>query len=205
MIGRLTGAVVHEEADGTVVLDVLGVGYEVATPLGTSGRLRALTPSGPVTLHVHTHVREDQFSLFGFATAADRTAFRTLLGVSSVGPKIALSILSAMPGDELARVIARKEIGRLTAVSGVGKKTAERLLLELRDKLPLSSESSSARAVAANESPVRDARALLIGALTSMGYKPAEAERAADQLGESIDDAPLADSIREALRLLAKK
>jgi Holliday junction DNA helicase RuvA len=154
---------------------------------------------------VHTHVREDQFSLFGFATQADRTAFRTLLGVSSVGPKIALSILSAMPGDELARVIARKEIARLTAVSGVGKKTAERLLLELRDKLPLSSDASAPRSIAAGEPPARDARALLIGALTSMGYKPSEAERAADQLGEAVSDAPLADSIREALRFLAKK
>ena len=202
MIGLLTGLIAHEEADGTVVIDVHGVGYELATPLGTSGRLRAGTPTGPVKMFVHTHVREDQLSLFGFATESDRTAFRTLLGVSSVGPKIALAILSAMPAGELARVIARKELGRLTAVSGVGKKTAERLLLELRDKLAVTVDPRPAAGAA--HAPTPDARALLLGALTTMGYKPAEAERAAEQLAPTLDEVPLADAIREALRLLSK-
>src|SRR5262249_20158852 len=132
----LTGEIAESDGDGTLVVDVSGVGYEVLAPLGTAGRLRAETPHGPVTLHVHTHVREDAFQLFGFATLADRAVFRTLLGVSNVGPKIALAVLSALSAAELSRVVARKELGRLTSISGVGKKTAERLLLELRDKLP---------------------------------------------------------------------
>src|SRR5688572_8826448 len=100
MIGRLTGKVVEEE-DGTTVVDVRGVGYELVTPIGTIGR--ASTDSeGNVTFFVHTHVREDQISLFGFATDGDRVAFRTLIGVSSVGPKTAIAVLSALPANELA-------------------------------------------------------------------------------------------------------
>src|SRR5262249_8764442 len=133
MIGRLSGRVI-EEGDGTTVLDVNGVGYELVTPLGTIGRARP-DGEGRVTLFVHTHVREDQLSLFGFASEGDRLAFRTLIGVSSVGPKTAIAVLSALPAHELGLAIARKELGKLTSISGIGKKTAERLLLELKDKL----------------------------------------------------------------------
>lgn len=203
MIGRLSGRVIDEDGDGTVVLDVAGVGYEVLMPLGSLGRLRA-GGDGLVTVHVHTHVREDQISLFGFATASDRVAFRTLLSVSSVGPKIALAVLSALPADELAGVIARKEIARLTGVSGVGKKTAERLLLELRDKLaPGPSATVPLPVAAATRAGPSDPRSLLLGALTRLGYKASEAERAIGELGDRVDGAPLAELVREALRLLA--
>lgn len=206
MIGRLTGVVVDEAGDGTLVVETHGVGYEVLAPLGTVGRLRAEKPEGPMTFHVHTHVREDAFLLFGFASAFDREVFRTLLGVSNVGPKTALGVLSACPADELARVVARKELARLVAIPGIGKKTAERLLLELRDKLPAPRAESAAKPAASRggDATPPKGRALLVSALTNMGYKPAEAERAAETLGDAVDDAPLADSIREALRVLAK-
>ncbi len=203
MIGRLCG-IVTEEEDGSLLVDVSGVGYEVIAPLGTRGRARTDT-EGRQTLLVHTHVREDALQLFGFATEADRFAFRTLIGVSSIGPKSAVGILSALPAHELARAIAAKEITTLTSVSGVGKKTAERLLLELKDKLPLGPESGppSVRAPAARVSSSPKAE-LLTGALTKMGYKPAEAERAVALLGARVDAAELPVLIREALAVLAK-
>ena len=136
MIGRLTGKVVAQEADGSIVLDVGGVGYEVAAPLGTLGRVRA-DDAGRVTLWVHTHVREDALALFGFADEAERSAFRALLGVSNVGPKIAVAVLGALPAAG-ARARDRAAGSRRAHVDpGVGKKIAERLLLELRDKLPI--------------------------------------------------------------------
>lgn len=217
MIGRLTGRVVEEAADGTIVIDVNGVGYEVLVPLGSLGRLRAsgATPDAvapSVTLFVHTHVREDAFSLFGFASAADREAFRTLLSVSGIGPRIAVAVLSALPAGELGQVIARKEIGRLTAISGVGKKTAERMLLELRDKLPQGPVTLVAGATAAGTdradaviaAPKGGARELLTQALVRMGYRAGEAERAVDQLGDRVTTLPLGESVREALLLLSK-
>lgn len=206
MIGRLTGTVTQED-DGNVVVDVGGVGYEVVVPLGTLGRA-ATDAEGRTTLFVHTHVREDAFSLFGFASDADRLAFRTLIGISNVGPKMAISVLSALPAPELGAAIARKEIGRLTAISGVGKKTAERLLLELKDKLPVF-EASAPRGPSRTPQAPRDASPaptgeLLARALTSMGYRPSEAERAVDQLRDRLDEAPLADLLKEALAFLAK-
>src|SRR5258706_12602218 len=124
MIGRLTGFPLADE-DGALVVDVRGVGYEIAAPLGTAGRA-AKDAEGRITVYVHTHVREDALMLFGFATETERHAFRTLIGVSNVGPKTALAVLSALPSADLARAIAAKDVPRLTAISGVGKKTAER-------------------------------------------------------------------------------
>ncbi|AUX19907.1 Holliday junction DNA helicase RuvA [Sorangium cellulosum] len=206
MIGRLTGRVVEEGDDGTVVLDVGGVGYEVAVPLGAVGRARGLAAAAgadAITLFVHTHVREDALLLYGFATREDRTAFRVLIGVSSVGPKIAVGILSALAAGDLAAVIARRETARLTAIPGVGKKTAERLVLELKDKLvglPSAAPSPAAPPPAATGSQ----QDLLHSALTRMGYRPAEAERAIAALGARVDSAPLGDLVRDALALLSK-
>jgi Holliday junction DNA helicase RuvA len=202
MIGRLTGRVVAEEADGTIVLDVAGVGYEVTAPLGTMGRARE--EAGSVTLFVHTHVREDTLALFGFATEADRLAFRTLIGVSNVGPRTAVAVLSALPAAELARAIASKDIGKLTSISGIGKKTAERLLLELRDKLEAPPPSETNGAPPAARAPTGSHAELLASALTRMGYRPSEAERAVAALGERVHSAPMADLVKEALVLLAK-
>ena len=124
MIGRLTGTVVSQadlgsSAGGTILVDVQGVGYEVLVPMGTVGRLSP-SPDGRITLHIHTHAREDALVLFGFATDRDRFAFRTLIGVSSVGPKTALAVLSVLPADDLARAIAMNSLGDLTQVPGIG-------------------------------------------------------------------------------------
>lgn len=203
MIGRLTGTP-HLDDDGALLVDVAGVGYELFVPLGTVGRA-ATDDVGRATFFVHTHVREDALILFGFATASERLAFRTLIGVASVGPKTALAVLSALPAADLARAIAQKDLGRLTAVPGIGKKTAERLVLELRDKLlmPAADASAPPPPRGSREAASKDDE-LLLGALTRMGYRPAEAERAIASLGDRVGKAPLADLVREALVLLAK-
>jgi len=205
MIGRLTGKVAAQEPEGAVVVDVGGVGYEVFVPVGTAGRA-AVDESGRTMFYVHTHVREEAFTLFGFATEADRGAFRTLIGVSNVGPKTALAVLGVLPADDLANVIASKDLAKLTGIPGIGKKTAERLVLELRDRL--SRPAAAASAVGAS-SPTKTPgaghpRDLLVGALTRMGYRPAEAERAAAALAPRLGTDSLPDLVREALGILAK-
>src|SRR5690349_9870494 len=135
MIGRVRGVVAERGEDGSCVIDVGGVGYEIFVPLGTLGRLPL--PPAEVTLHVHTHVREDALVLYGFASLDDRAAFRTLLGVAGIGPKMAIAILSALDASELAAAVQSGDTARLRGIPGVGKKTTERLVLELKDKLPL--------------------------------------------------------------------
>jgi len=201
MIGRLTGKIVAQP-DGAAVLDVHGVGYELQIPLGTVGRLAA-DAEGRVTVHVHTHAREDALTLFGFASEADRLAFRTLIGVSSIGPKTALAVLGSLPADDLARVIATKSLGELTQVPGIGKKTAERMVLELRDKLPQGAAKAGVLAAAGAAAPSSTAD-LLTSALTRMGYRPAETERTLAALGDRVATAPLPELLREALALLSK-
>jgi Holliday junction DNA helicase RuvA len=207
MIGRLTGKVTQED-DGNVVIDVSGVGYELVVPLGTIGRA-PVDGEGRSTLFVHTHVREDIFSLFGFATEGDRLAFRTLIGVSSVGPKTAIAVLSALPAPDLGTAIARKELGKLTSITGIGKKTAERLLLELKDKVPIL-EAAGPRGVAsgASTAPISVAPSstgdLLARALVNMGYRQGEADRAVEQLSARIGEAPLPELLKEALAVLSK-
>lgn len=200
VIGRLVGRIVEDGADGTLVLDVHGVGYEVLVPLGTVGRAPR-DEEGDVTLFVHTHVREDAFLLYGFAARDDRSVFRQLIGISTIGPKIALSILGALSVGELAAAIARGETQKLTAVPGVGKKTAERIGLELKGKLIALSPIAVPSAVRA---PLQGQKGdLLHGALTRLGYRPVEADRAISMLGSRVDSAPLPDLVREALALLS--
>ncbi len=208
MIGRLTGRVTQED-DGNVVVDVSGVGYELVVPLGTIGRAKT-DDDGRATFFVHTHVREDVLSLFGFATEGDRVAFRTLIGVSSVGPKTAIQVLSALPAPDLGQAIARKELGKLTSIPGIGKKTAERLLLELKDKVPIL-EAAGPRGTnnGASTAPIRTAPSsngdLLARALVNMGYKQVEADRAIEQLSAKLAELPLPELLKEALAVLAKK
>jgi Holliday junction DNA helicase RuvA len=206
LIGRLTGIVAAEEADGTFVLDVGGVGYEVLAPLGALGRAKGhATPGGELTFYVHTHVREDALSLFGFATPEDKTAFRTLISISNVGPKMALTLMSAMNAEELARVVGNKDLSKLVAVPGIGKKTAERLLLELKDKLvPTTRPHAGEKREQSARGPGPSNAELLAGALTRMGYRPAEADRAILHLGGRVDTEPVQILVREALAVLAK-
>ncbi len=204
MIGRLTGIVAGEDVDGTILLDVGGVGYEILVPLGSLGRADK-DEQGRTTLIIHTHVREDAFTLFGFATPTDRLVFRTLVGISGVGPKTAVGVLSALSTEELAAAIAREDTKLLTSVPGIGKKTAERLLLELRDKVAIkdiaSEVKTSTKGVAKPQNSKRD---ILLGALVNMGYKDAQAQRAISSLGEIVDTAELPVLLRESLALLRK-
>lgn len=208
MIGRLSGNVIAHEDDGTIVVDVGGVGYDLTVPIGTVGR--ATTDDvGRTVFFVHTHVREDVLSLFGFASDRDRTAFRTLIGVSNVGPKTAIAVLSVLPAEELARAVATRELGKLTSISGVGKKTAERLLLELKDKLPLLAHEGAAVSVQnapkPGGAPAPGGKAeLLAGALIRLGYKPQEADRAVKALEDRVATEELAPLVKEALAFLAK-
>lgn len=203
MIGRLRGTVAERSLDGSCILDVNGVGYEVFVPLGTLGRLPQ--PPEPVTLYVHTHVREDAFVLYGFASVEDRTAFRTLLGVSNVGPKIAMGILGAMDARALAAAIASQDPKRFKGIPGIGKRTVERILLELRDKLGFVSLGAAApvpspsRAALPNSAPL----AQIAGALVSMGFKPHEADRAVAAIAEGSEGKTMEALLKDALAQLS--
>ena len=198
MLGWLRGRVLSEEPSG-VILDVGGVGYELTAPVGTLGRA-VTTADGHVELWVHTHVREDALELFGFSSELERRVFRLLVSVPNVGPKTAVGVLGALSISELSRAIAGRDLGRLGKVPGIGKKTAERLVVELVDKLPslvpLDGKAMAGKAPAAGTSQ------LLLKALVNMGYRPAEAERAVDQLGKRVDAEPLSDLLRSALAFL---
>jgi Holliday junction DNA helicase RuvA len=197
VIGRLRGQVLADEATGAVVLDVHGVGYELSTPVGTLGRARE-TGSVEVELWVHTHVREDALDLFGFANETERRVFRLLLGVPNVGPKTALGLLSALSVEDLARAVERSDHVRLGKVPGIGKKTAERLVLELKEKL----RGLESAAPAPSAESLGNEATRLLSALVNMGYRPSEAERAVSALGPKLETEPLGDLLRQALAKL---
>jgi Holliday junction DNA helicase RuvA len=202
VIGRLSGVVVEHAPDGSCVLDVGGVGYEVFVPVRSLSRM---TVSSPATVYVHTHVREEALTLYGFLTADDRSAFRTLMGVSGVGPKLALAVLSELTALELGTAVARGERRRLESISGVGKKTAARLLLELKDKLP--SVNVGELAAHADETkphfvPQTDAASRACDALTGLGFSRAQAEAAVAKVSRSDTSAPVEQLLRQALATL---
>ena len=134
MIAWLTGRLV-EKAPTRVILDVHGVGYDVAVPVSTFYAIG--DPGGDVTLRVHTHVREDALALFGFRTTFELAVFERLIGISGIGPKLALAVLSGIEAADLVQAVQRGDVARLTRIPGVGKKTAERICLELKDRLPV--------------------------------------------------------------------
>lgn len=198
MIGRLRGKVVADEPGAALVLDVLGVGYDVLTPLGTAGRAET-DGDGGIVLHIHTHVREDALDLFGFATEVERRVFRLLIEVPNVGPKTALGVMGVLPIEELAHAVESGDVARLTRVPGIGKKTAERFVLELKEKLgKLALAPSEPGQASAHD----DGRRLLT-ALTNMGYRAGEAERALKALGDRVGKEPIQTLLREALARLA--
>lgn len=203
MIGRLSGTVVEQALDGACILDVNGVGYEVYVPLGALGRL----PRAPerVTLHVHTQMREDALTLYGFPSLEDRTAFRTLLSVNGVGPKLALSILSSMSAAELADAINRDDKARFRGVSGVGKKIVERLVLELKDKLSFIGGGPFVPTVSRPVPAPSFAGPLGVvhGALVQMGYRGGEAELAISKIQPHAEGKQTEELLREALSVLA--
>ena len=190
MIARLAG-ILLEKNPPQILLDVQGVGYEIDVPMSTFYNLPALQEK--VVLHTQLIVREDAHLLFGFATLDERAVFRQLLKISGVGPRLALSVLSGLSMAELADAVARKESARLTKIPGVGKKTAERLLLELQGKFA-AAETGAASAPAAAGDDVRNA-------LLALGYSEKEADWAAKQLPADVG---VTDGIRQALKALSK-
>jgi Holliday junction DNA helicase RuvA len=192
MIGRISGILAVKNPP-QLVIDVQGVGYEVDVPMSTFYNLPA--SGDKVTLFVHMVVREDAHLLFGFLTERERAAFRQLLKISGVGARTALSVLSGMSVDELAQAVVLQEAARLTKVPGIGKKTAERLLLELKGKLTVGAGAAPApgsAATAGND---------VLNALLSLGYNEREALFAVKGLAP---DLPVGDAIRQALRVLSK-
>ncbi len=192
MIARLTGAL-EEKTPDQLIINVNGVGYQVFVSLQTFYRLPALHES--VSLQIHTHLREDALLLYGFLEEKEKESFLLLKGVSGIGPRLALNILSGIPVDELENALRSSDVTRLVAVPGVGKKTAERLVVELREKV---GAFTSGQGVPGEQTSVS---AEAISALVNLGYRYAEAEkavRAALQRGA----ASIADLIRESLRSL---
>lgn len=203
MIGQLTGTLVAV-APERVVVDVGGVGYRVAISLTTFYELERAGAAGRVRLFVHTHVREDQIALYGFATRLELDLFERLIGVGGIGPKIALAALSGIEPHELVRAVGSNDTRRLSSIPGIGKKTAERISLELRDKLP-ALPGVAAGPVAAGPAADADRRADLVSALVNLGYPRPSAERAIDgALETEADTVPFEHLLRRALRSLAR-
>jgi holliday junction DNA helicase RuvA len=192
MIGRLTGTLL-EKNPPQILLEVQGVGYEVDVPMSTFYNLPDL--GARVTLHTHLVVREDAHLLYGFLTENERRAFRLLTRISGIGAKMALAVLSGLSVAELAQAVTMQESGRLTKIPGIGKKTAERILLEMKDKLgaDLTSAVGVHRAAPAS--------ADVLHALLALGYSDKEAVAAVKELPDGV---AVADGIRHALKRLAK-
>jgi Holliday junction DNA helicase RuvA len=195
VIAYLEG-VLREKQPTRAVLDVHGVGYEVLIPLSTFAELP--DEGKTVALRIHTHVREDALLLYGFRSARERAVFEMLLRTSGVGPRIALAILSGLEPDELLAAIEAGDVARLRRVPGVGQKTAERIVVDLRDRAgELLATQTARRAPAAGGERLEEARS----ALENLGYGRAEAERAIEAAARELDaGAPLEDLLRAALR-----
>ncbi len=190
MIGRITGKLI-EKRPPLVLLDVQGVAYEIDVPMSTFYQLPAI--GSQVTLHTHLVVREDAHLLFGFGSEEERAAFRRLLKISGVGARIALAVLSGLSVADLQQAVRAEDSGRLTKIPGIGKKTAERLLLELRGKLEMILSPDAAPAGSWSQD--------VLNALLALGYNEREAGWAIGQLSDGL---PVADGIRQALKLLSK-
>lgn len=207
MIGRLQGLVVDRDpAHGGCVLDVGGVGYEVFVPLRSLHTLP--TPPARVTLHIHTHVREEALTLYGFQSTGDRMLFRALIGVSGVGPKLAMAVLSDMTGDELCAAVAQGHKARLSAVAGVGAKLAARLILELRDKIPAPAPFAAGPSAPDRPSPMpavvpNTAAGEVTHALVTLGFARAQAEAAVALIVAEDDERPVEVLLRLTLASMA--
>jgi holliday junction DNA helicase RuvA len=196
VIGSLRGSLADRPAPGEVIVEVGGVGYRLSVPTSLTAGLGG--PGTPVFLHVHTHVREDAIVLFGFAHADERRCFEALLGAHGVGPTLALAILSAMSPAALSTAVLEEDVDSLCAIPGVGKKTAARLLLELKTRLDLPSLGDHQPGSAGSSSPRGEARL----ALVELGYGPDEIR---DALEATDDDGSVEEMVRTALQDLARR
>jgi Holliday junction DNA helicase RuvA len=193
MIGRLTGRLAARATDH-VLLDVGGVGYLVHIPLSTFYELPET--ENPASLWIHTHVREDTLALYGFLSERERSLFQLLLSVAGIGPKVALTVLSGIPPSELVEALRKQDVRRLVAIPGVGKKTAERMVLELAQKVEkLGGEATPAApaAIAADD---------VVSALVNLGYRRSEAERAVETVARTGAPKEFGEYLKEALKRL---
>jgi len=199
MIALLSGEIAYKSIDHLIV-DVGGVGYRLQIPLSS---YYALPDQGPVRLQVHTHVREDAIHLFGFLTAEEKELFVLLISISGIGPKLALNILSHIPTADLKSALAQGDAKRLATLPGIGKKTAERLVLELKEKIlrcqPPSPEGASAGTRLSHDLPLED----VLSALTNLGYKESQARKVLEAM-EIAPEAGLETILKGALKVLVK-
>jgi Holliday junction DNA helicase RuvA len=199
MIAFLRGRIFDKQPN-RVIVDVQGVGYEVAVPLSTFYDLGEV--GADAELRIYTHVREDALQLFGFLTERERQLFERLISISGIGPKLAIAVLSGMETGDLIAAVQRADVARLTGVPGIGKKTAERIVLELKDRLAHLAVAAAAAAPAA--SPADRVRADLISALQNLGYQRPQAEKAVGATLEASPDLDFERALKTVLRELMR-
>ena len=194
MIAQLSGRLLRKSPQA-VVIDVSGVGYRAYIPVSTFYRLGE--EGAPVSLRIHTHVREDSLALFGFASAAEHDLFERLIDVNGVGPRLAVSILSGIEADDLVEALRSSDVARLVRIPGVGRKTAERLVVELKDKMPAAAPAGQPASAAGT--PKED----LLSALANLGYSRGEAERGVERALREDGTGRFEDLLRRALQVVS--
>ncbi len=199
MIALLSGQLAYRSPE-QIIVDVAGVGYRLQIPLST---FYALPDEGKVQLQIHTHVKEDAINLFGFASSAEKELFILLISVSGVGPKLAITILSHIPTTDLALALSQGDAARLTTIPGIGKKSADRLILELRDKATAYATAAQLTSADADIPPQEDYHHDAISALVNLGYKEAIARRALKNV-QLAPGTPLEVILKAALQVLLK-
>lgn len=198
MIAHLTGTLRDKQLQ-RIIVDVAGVGYDVHVPLSTFYDIGE--PGAAVSLRIHTLVREDAIQLFGFGTALEQQLFERLISISGIGPKVALAVLSGIEPAELVRAVRGSDLGRLTSIPGVGRKTAERMVVELKDKFAKLVVDPHAPLDAP---PPDDVREDLLSALANLGYQRAAAEKAADKAFQRVTTREFEPLLREVLKALVR-
>lgn len=202
MIALLRGRLV-EKHPNRLIVDVGGVGYDVQVPLSTFYDLAE--PGSDVSLRVHTHVREDVIALYGFGSALEQALFERLISVNGVGPKLALAVLSGIEPADLVRAVRTADVARLSSIPGIGKKTSERIVLELKDKLPAETAGGPGPQASVATDPDGDLRTDVLSALVNLGYQRAQAEKAIDAvLKDPLAPRAFDRVLRQALRGLSK-
>ena len=199
MIGFLRGRIAHKQPNRLIV-DVQGVGYEVHVPLSTF--YDAGEEGADIALRIYTHVREDALQLYGFLTELERQLFERLIGISGIGPKLAIAVLSGMDPRDLLLSVQRGDVARLTSIPGVGKKTSERIVLELKDRLAQLPGAAAVEAVSA-DGPDR-VRGDLLSALQNLGYHRPQAEKAIDATLQTMSEPTFEQALKAALRELMR-
>ncbi|MDT8442776.1 MAG: Holliday junction branch migration protein RuvA [Desulfuromonadales bacterium] len=199
MIALLRGTLAYKSIDH-VIIDVSGVGYRLFIPLST---FYSLPETGEISLYTHTHVREDALLLYGFLTLEEKELFVTLIGISGIGPKLAVNILSHSPVAELKNAIVTSDVKRLSGLPGIGKKTAERLVLELKDKIEPVAAATGCQPSSTGSPSAKDLINDVISALVNLGYKENQARKVLENM-ELAPDVPMEEALKGALKVLVR-